>query len=161
MKQKIVSTYSDGKASAELHPIQLFDFSDIDDEDDVQTPSQQTIRTLPKIRTRIVCANDSDTLEDCFDTEPPPVFSFDEKVELHKVLLEQSCNELNEAIQTRDYDVMQDILSWFDDATWRPYSFPVCAALSDVEPDVFLSQIALHLHKNGINKEFTCLNNTN
>lgn len=90
--------------------------------------------------------------EDLFENmddaaETAPVFTTDENLDLHRVLLEQSCEQFHEAIQNHDARLMQDIWSWFMDTSWRPFSFRVCAALAEVDTEVFLFQAATQLSK--------------
>ncbi|MFA6183150.1 MAG: hypothetical protein WCY91_09955 [Acidithiobacillus sp.] len=131
------------------HPTSLFDFSDVDEQQD--QPAIRPKKPL-KIRSRTVSsAGDIEFLDDCFDDEETPVFTTDEKLDLHVVLLEQSCAELHDAIEHRDYGVMDDVLSWLADKAWRPFSFMVCAAIAGVDTEVFLSQITMHLQQCQVN----------
>ncbi|QFX96250.1 hypothetical protein [Acidithiobacillus thiooxidans] len=135
-----------------LHPVSLFDFSDIDE------PPAQPKRKPSRAHSRAIPVNDIDFLDDLFDDEPVPDFTGEERLELHKALLEKSCEQLHEAIEQRDLPLIRDILSWFSDPSWRPYGFRVCAALTDVDPEVFLYQTFLNLQKKGITEEILCLN---
>lgn len=88
-----------------------------------------------------------DLFESLDDAEPAPVFTTDESLDMHRVLLEQSCEQFHEAIQNQDARLLQDIWSWFLDTSWRPFSFRVCAALAEVDTEVFLYQAATQLSK--------------
>lgn len=138
------------------HPTHLFDFGDVDE----NQHQPAVAKKVTKIRSRTVSsAGDIEFLDDCFDVEAAPVFTTDEKIDLHLVLLEQSCAELHDAIEHRDYGTINDVLSWMTETAWRPLSFMVCAAIADVDTEVFLSQINMHLQKEGISKEMLCIPN--
>lgn len=139
-------------------PITLYAFMGGGDEP-VSEKKKPSSASLRKVRTRVVSsAGDTGFLDECFDNEAPPVFTLEENIDLHRVLMEQSCNELHEAFEAKDYVVMRDILSWINNDAWERFSFLVCAAIVDIDPEVFRSQIAMHMKDYNISKELLCLN---
>lgn len=144
--------------TAKHQPITLYAFMGSGEEpiSEKKKPSTGAIR---KVRTRVVfSAGDTGFLDECFDNEAPPVFTPEENIDLHRVLLEQSCNELHEAFKAKDYVMLRDILSWIRDDSWQRFSFLVCAAIVDIDPQVFRYQISMHMKDYNISKEMLCLN---
>ena len=136
-------------AEVNLHCIALFEMPDAE-AGLVQPVSNNAHKTtVAKLVTDRHPADMDDVtfLDDCFESESAPPFSTDEKLELHRALLERSCEELREAIETENHSLMDDVRSWFQDTSWRPYSFRVCAAIEGVDPEIFLTQMAIQMKK--------------
>ncbi|MGK9452710.1 hypothetical protein [Acidithiobacillus caldus] len=138
---------------AELSIVPLFDLPDMHPEHQQQVEKKRSILQSDfKLDDSPLClpvhAEDAEDLfEICEENTETPAFTLDENLELHVALLRRTCEEFHEALTTRDYPLMQDIWSWFLDTSWRPFSFRVCAAIANVDTDVFRFQLSLHLKK--------------
>ena len=58
----------------------------------------------------------------------------DEVEWLHEILLDETNREMREAIEDGDTASIQEKLAWYEDMTWRPFSFPVCCAIVGADP---------------------------
>lgn len=142
------------------HSIPLYAFMGVGDEPVKDEPVKKEKREaqVRKVRTRTVSsAGDTGFLDECFENEEKPSFTTDENIELHRVLMEQSCNDLHEAFENKDYMAMRDILSWIRDDSWEAFSFLVCAAIVDIDPVMFRDQISMRMNQLNISKELLCL----
>lgn len=138
---------------AKLSVVPLFDLPDIPQEHRHGEKKWPLLQPDFKLDDQLLClpvhAEDAEDLfEICEEkTEAGPAFTLDENLELHTALLKRTCEEFHEALDTRDYPLMQDIWSWFLDKSWRPFSFRVCAALAEVDVEIFLFQLSMQLTK--------------
>jgi hypothetical protein len=65
-----------------------------------------------------------------------------EEVEwLHEILLHEINREMREAINDSDIASVTEKLTWYEDASWRPFSFPVCCAIVGANPAEVLQGI--------------------
>ncbi len=65
-----------------------------------------------------------------------------EEVEwLHEILLHETNREMREAINDSDIASITGKLTWYEDASWRPFSFPVCCAIVGANPAEVLQGI--------------------
>lgn len=65
-----------------------------------------------------------------------------EEVEwLHEILLHETNREMCDAINAHDVDTVTEKLTWYEDASWRPFSFPVCCAIVGANPAEVLQGI--------------------
>ena len=65
----------------------------------------------------------------------------DEVVWLHEILLDQTNREMRKAIEDNNHASIQEKLAWYEDMTWRPFSFPVCCAIVGANPSDVLQGI--------------------
>lgn len=65
----------------------------------------------------------------------------DEVEELHEILLNETNREMREAIEEGDTASIREKLTWYEDMTWRPLSFPVCCAIVGADPKEVLRGI--------------------
>lgn len=71
----------------------------------------------------------------------------DEATWLHEILLEETNREMREAIENGDTESIQEKLAWYEDMTWRAFSFPVCCAIVGADPVEVLNGIRRGLAK--------------
>ncbi len=58
----------------------------------------------------------------------------DEVEWLHDILLAETNREMREAIEEKNFASIREKLAWYEDMTWRPFSFPVCCAIAGAHP---------------------------
>ena len=85
----------------------------------------------------------------------------DEVMWLHDILLNETNREMRTAIKERDLPSILDKLAWYEDTTWRPFSFPVCCAICDADPAVVLQGIHQGLAESSSALGFSLLNESN
>lgn len=152
--------------------VPLFDVAEYAPQPVIKSKSESTAATVPIAFIPAAAWNqpiDVEDAEDLFDDlahdlgDPALIFTTDEQIELHKVLLQQSCEQFGEALTNRDTRLLQDIWSWLVDTSYRAFSFRVCAAISEVDPEVFLFQMKANLLKLWPNflQESSCSPTTN
>ncbi len=71
----------------------------------------------------------------------------DEVEWLHEILLHETNREMREAIEEKKLASIREKLVWYEDMTWRPFSFPVCCAIVGAHPYDVLQGIHQGLSK--------------
>lgn len=71
----------------------------------------------------------------------------DEVEWLHEILLDETSREMRKAIEEVDIASIKEKLTWYEDLSWRPFSFPVCCAIVGADPAEVLQGIYQGLEK--------------